>query len=233
MASSLSSLVVSFPWGWVRRRGRCLTGIFCPVYSEFRWGPGAKWWLLRWKAAYAVDDELIIYQMSALMKTGQLQATTAFAAAEVSTSLVTPGSSLLFTAAKRASSCAQTRHDYTLIKITAASFHVCQYCCWMEGSTNWKHSWNTLGHMRGRQSCVKKRRRWACDVADVWTLFHFHLGRVLRIDSRAWRWKGQWACFWASVRFPSSRHTLYMVHSKLHKQHSQSPRTAPILPLSQ
>lgn len=90
----------------------------------------------RLKATHAVDDELIIYQMSLLMKIGHLQETTPFDAAEVSTSLVTPGSSLLFTSAKRASSCAQTRHDYTLIKITAASFHLCQYCCSMEASTN-------------------------------------------------------------------------------------------------
>lgn len=70
------------------------------------------------------------------MKIGRLGETAIFAAAVVSTSLVMAASSLLSTTAKRASSCAQTRHDYTLIKITAASFHMCQYCCSMEGSTN-------------------------------------------------------------------------------------------------
>lgn len=66
------------------------------------------------------------------MKTGQLQESTALAAAEVSTSLVAPR--CCSPPPERASSCAQTRRDYTLVKITAAWFHVGQYCCWMEGA---------------------------------------------------------------------------------------------------
>lgn len=107
-------------------------GIFCPSVQNSDEVPKPNGRSSSEKAAHAVDDELIIYQMSALMKTGQLGETTALAAAEVSTSLLAPR--CCSAPPERASSCAQTRHDYTLVKITAAPFHLCQYCCWMDGA---------------------------------------------------------------------------------------------------
>ena len=75
----------------------------------------------------------------------------------------------------------------------------------VKGHTNWKHSWNTLGHAwpAGKHTCVIKKKptkknleAGAWDVAtDVLNTCSFPCWQNVKIDSGAGRWKGQWACF--------------------------------------
>lgn len=83
------------PWGWVRGyivSGRCLLGPFCPECSEFIQNPESKM-----VAPRTVYDELIIYEMSVVMKIGHLPEATQFTVTEVFTFLITPSSSRLYT----------------------------------------------------------------------------------------------------------------------------------------
>lgn len=109
-----------FPRGRVRGyiiSGRCLVEPFFFVFG-IHTTRKTKWWLLQWEAARTVCDELIISEMSVVMKIGHLQEATQFIVTEVFTFLVTLGSSQLYTRWER------TRQDYMLRKIIPASFRV-------------------------------------------------------------------------------------------------------------
>lgn len=157
-----------------------------------------KWWLLQWDAAHAVYDELIISEMSVVMKIGRLQEATQFTVTEIFTFLVTPCSSPLYPLLLRAD--ATTFHAYkdyhrfvlrALILLLGGRNAL---GCWREAKTFMKHTFMKHTHTHLRKK--KKRGSAACDVAaDVISTHSFPRWQNVKTDSGATRWKGQQACF--------------------------------------
>lgn len=148
-----------------------------------------------------VYDELIIYEMSVVMKIGHLPEATQFTVTEVFTFLITPSSSRLHTLLAKGQR-AESRPDkmtclwrLLLLHFTCADIVAWwQECTWMSREVQTDKILETHG-MHNTHTCVKGEPG-ACDVAtEVINTHSFPCWQNVKIDSGAGRWKGQWACF--------------------------------------